>query len=517
VVPFAQVKKWLVSGRILRQLGRYSEAELATQRIAHVSKPFPTALLVRSLSLGGAAFADDTGERVELGLAAIARYGGRFARDLVRIPGLLVGAARRARALERGAGARPSPELDLSRPPLYLRADFQFGLRAGGAVGHVAGVLNALERFTAPPVFVTTDRVPTVRTGIETHVVVPGPDFCGYEELPALHFTAPLMRSALAALAGRRVAFVYQRYALYNMAGPELAGTLNVPLVLEYNGSEVWIARNWGRPLVHERLARRIESAVLKAAHLVVVVSRSISDEVRERGVPEARILVNPNGVDPERYSPAVGGEAVRQRLGLAGKRVLGFIGTFGRWHGAEILADAFAALLARRPGWRHELRLLMVGDGVTRPEVERRLRAHGLADLAVLTGSVPQEEGPAHLAACDVLVSPHAANADGSPFFGSPTKVFEYMAMGRGIVASNLGQIGEVLAHERTALLVEPGDALATAAACERLLDDPALARRLGEAARASVVASHTWTEHTRHIVEALRDVTARAPGAGR
>lgn len=517
VVPFPIVKQWLLSGRILGQIARYGRAELATHRIAHVSQPFPTALLVRSLSRGSAAFTDDAGERVELGAAALVRYGVLFARDLARIPGLLLGAVRRARALERRTAHLRSPELTLARPPLYLRADLQFGLRAGGSVGHVAGVLNALDRFAAPPVFVTPERVPTVREDVETHVVVPGPDFCGYEELPDVYFTGPLFEGALAALAGREPAFIYQRYAVFNMSGAELALERRVPLVLEYNGSEVWIARNWGRPLTHERLAHRIESALLRSAHLVVVVSRSIGDEVRERGVPDDRILVNPNGVDPERYSPSVSGAAVRRELGLEGRRVLGFIGTFGRWHGAEILADAFAALLARRPEWRQDLRLLMVGDGPTRPEVERRLRAHGVANLALLTGSVPQEDGPAHLAACDVLVSPHAPNSDGSPFFGSPTKVFEYMAMGRAIVASNLGQIGEVLTHEETALLVEPGDAHAIAAACERLLAEPSLARRLGEAARARVLALHTWTEHTRRIVQALGRVVGASSRSGR
>lgn len=517
-VPFPELKQWLADGRLLRHLARYQEAELATHRLAHVSKPFPTALLVRSLSRGRAAFTDDAGDRVELGVSTLARYGGLFARDLLRVPGLLLGAARRARTLERRAATSRRPELRLSRPPLYLRADLHFGLRAGGSVGHVAGVLNALGRIAAPPVFVTTDRVPTVRSDIETHVVVPGPDFCGYEELPAVHFTGPLVRGTRAALGGREVAFVYQRYAPYNMSGAELALAWRVPLVLEYNGSEVWIARNWGRPLRHERLARRIEDALLRAAHLVVVVSEPIRDELRARGVPADRILVNPNGVDPDRYSPDVDGGAVRRRLGLEGKRVLGFIGTFGRWHGAEVLADAFAALVDRRPEWGRDLRLLMVGDGLTRPEVERRLQARGVADRAVLTGSVPQEDGPAHLAACDVLVSPHTPNADGSPFFGSPTKVFEYMAMGRGIVASNLGQIGEVLQHEQTALLVEPGDALATAAACERLLADPPLARRLGQAARERALAHHSWTEHTRRIVEALGRVAApAAPAAGR
>jgi glycosyltransferase involved in cell wall biosynthesis len=170
---------------------------------------------------------------------------------------------------------------------------------------------------------------------------------------------------------------------------------------------------------------------------------------------------------------------------------------------------------MARRPEWRRAVRLLLIGDGLTRPEVERHLLDHGLGDLAVLTGSVPQEDGPAHLAACDVLVSPHVRNADGTPFFGSPTKVFEYMAMGKGLVASNLDQIGEVLRHGETALLVEPGDAEALAAGIERLLADEPLARRLGEAARRAVLASHTWTEHTRRIVEALAGRVSAGAGA--
>jgi hypothetical protein len=130
-VPFAEVKQWLLSGRILREIGRYPEAELATHRIAHVSKPFLTALLVRSLARRRASFSDDAGERVELSFTAIARLAGRFVRDLTRIPGLLSGAAWRARRRGGRAGSQAPQQLRLSRPPLYLRADFQFGLRAG--------------------------------------------------------------------------------------------------------------------------------------------------------------------------------------------------------------------------------------------------------------------------------------------------------------------------------------------------------------------------------------------------
>ena len=86
---------------------------------------------------------------------------------------------------------------------------------------------------------------------------------------------------------------------------------------------------------------------------------------------------------------------------------------------------------------------------------------------------------------------------------------------MGRGIVASKLDQIGEVLRHEETALLVEPGDADALAAGLARLLADEPLARRLGEAARKDALAHHTWSEHTRRIVEALRGL-GPAPAQG-
>jgi glycosyltransferase involved in cell wall biosynthesis len=129
-----------------------------------------------------------------------------------------------------------------------------------------------------------------------------------------------------------------------------------------------------------------------------------------------------------------------------------------------------------------------------------------------VLTGLVPQEEGPAHLAACDILASPHVANADGTPFFGSPTKLFEYMAMGKGIVASNLGQIGQVLEHNRTAWLVVPGDIDALVNGLEHLIDDETLRRTLGAEARREVVARYTWHEHTGRTIARLQEIVGAA-----
>jgi glycosyltransferase involved in cell wall biosynthesis len=107
------------------------------------------------------------------------------------------------------------------------------------------------------------------------------------------------------------------------------------------------------------------------------------------------------------------------------------------------------------------------------------------------------------------VLCSPHVSNPDGTPFFGSPTKLFEYMAMGKGIIASDLEQIGDVLEHNRTAWLVQPGDIDGLAHGLGRLIDDAALRQALGTAAREEVVARYTWRAHTHRIIEQLSQVS--------
>jgi glycosyltransferase involved in cell wall biosynthesis len=158
-------------------------------------------------------------------------------------------------------------------------------------------------------------------------------------------------------------------------------------------------------------------------------------------------------------------------------------------------------------PEYRKTTHLLMIGDGNTMSQVKSEINSFNIADNVTLTGIVPQEEGPAHLAACDLLASPHVPNPDGTPFFGSPTKLFEYMAMGKGIIASDLDQIGEVLEHDQTAWLVKPGDAESLMLGLKTMIDNPEINRRLGEAARREVVAKYTWKEHTRKIIEKLKE----------
>ncbi|HYO91553.1 MAG TPA: glycosyltransferase, partial [Pyrinomonadaceae bacterium] len=199
---------------------------------------------------------------------------------------------------------------------------------------------------------------------------------------------------------------------------------------------------------------------------------------------------------------PQIGGELIRQELGIgADETLVGFVGSFGPWHGVLALAEAIKLMPA---GAR--VRYLLVGSGTLREEVESRLREAGALGRVIFTGAVSHERVPALLDACDVLASPHVPLADGSPFFGSPTKLFEYMAMGKGIVASRLGQIADVLRHEETALLVEPADARELSEALMRLAKSRELRERLGEAARREAIAHHTWKHNAERVLEAYR-----------
>src|SRR5256712_9233343 len=174
-------------------------------------------------------------------------------------------------------------------------------------------------------------------------------------------------------------------------------------LIREFRGSEVWIEDDWGRRFRCRALFAGLEEVHLRHADMIVVVSEPLEEYLLGRGVERNRILLLKNGVDPERYRPDLPIGPVRRRLGLDGRTVIGFIGTFGRWHGAKVLARAALRVAGERPN----VRFLFVGDGVERPEAEAILAGASRREAAVFTGLVPQEEGPVHLAAMDVLVSP--------------------------------------------------------------------------------------------------------------
>jgi len=392
---------------------------------------------------------------------------------------------------------------------LFLRTDHWFSVKSGGSIAHLSGVICGLRAFGYETHVVSTDRFAGVKEDKQFYPCRPvyGPGR-NLPNLPEILYNNQLLNFIERHWSAWYPSFIYQRYSLANYTGVVCKEKYKVPFVCEYNGSFLWMSRYWDKHrLFHEKLMSRIEFLNLHAADIVVVVSQPLKDELASQGIDARKILVNPNGVDPDLYSPSIDGSGVRSQYNLDGRTVIGFIGTFGKWHGAEVLAKVFGRLLQEYPDYRNKVRLLMIGDGIMMPEVKARLKKLEVGESATLTGLIPQEEGPAHLAACDILVASHVPNRDATPFFGSPTKLFEYMAMGKGIVASDLDQIGEVLKHDYTAWLVKPGDIDSLMIGLKTLIDDEPRRVKLGKAAREEVVAKYTWKEHTHKIIEKLKE----------
>jgi len=185
-------------------------------------------------------------------------------------------------------------------------------------------------------------------------------------------------------------------------------------------------------------------------------------------------------------------------------------VSSFGPWHGVETTLEAFAVVKRRNPELVARSKLVLVGRGGGFDAARQLAASLGLSGDVVFTGPVPSEATPGMLAAADILLSPQVSNQDGSLFFGSPTKLFEYMAMGKPIIASDLAQIGEILADGDTAILTPPGDVPALADALERGFANPAGLMPLGKAARTLLESQHTWSVRISALDAALRDIGA-------
>lgn len=414
-------------------------------------------------------------------------------------------AARRIASLERetGRGRADASAQNGAGRVVYLRATPAPGTQPGGATSHINGVVNGLLAEGADVTLISNDLIAGLDENSVDLRLVPPDNRVMPRAAFDLHNGMLFTDAAAAMIAREPPSFIYQRYCRFSFAGVEASLGRGVPLFLEYNGSEVWIGKHWDRVEMLD-LLERCERLNLAAASRIFVISEVERNNLLDAGVPDHKIVVNPNGVDTGKFHPDVGGAAVRQKYHInEGTVVAGFLGTFGPWHGVLELADAIA-LVPREAN----IHFLLIGDGSLRHEVEERLRDSGDLDRVTMTGVVGHDQVPSFLDACDILVSPHVPLADGSEFFGSPTKLFEYMAMGKAIVASRLGQIGEVLVNGETAVLVEPGESVQLARALESLAGSDRGRSALGTAARAAAIAKHTWRRNAAIVLNAYREL---------
>ena len=289
---------------------------------------------------------------------------------------------------------------------------------------------------------------------------------------------------------------IFERYSLWSTAGVRAARRLGVPVVVEVNAPLVTEQAEF-RALALADEARAIEREVFGQADVLAVVSDALVAYVTQRGAEADRVRVVRNAVDTALFTPRVA--RTRPADVPDGAFVVGFSGSLKAWHGLETLLPAFCLLRGQLP----KAHLLVVGEGPRKAWVEGFAAGAGIGDAVTLTGWVGHQDLPGLIAAMDVATAPYPAS-DGNYF--SPLKLFEYLAVGRPVVASRIGQTAQVLDGTDAALLVPPSDPKALAAALLRVAQDPTLAARLAHSA-ALEGRKHDWADNARAIIALIEE----------
>lgn len=282
------------------------------------------------------------------------------------------------------------------------------------------------------------------------------------------------------------------------LLGPNLLRRCDVPYVGFTHGLEVTAAR--------ARVSRPLLRAIGRSAGAVTFVSEWCEEELRPAFGPGPRYELLPPAIDPAEYHAGVSGAAVRERHGLGGAPVVVCVSRMVERKGQDQLVRALPELRRRVPGTR----LLLVGDGPHRGTLEALAAEHGVADAVTFAGQVPDEELPAHFAAGDVFAMPCRERRGGLEVEAFGIVFLQAQAVGRPVVAGDIGGVADAVADGGT--LVDGGDLDAVTGAVADLLDDPERARDLGGRAARRVAAEATWDRRTERLRELLAAVTRSA-----
>jgi glycosyltransferase involved in cell wall biosynthesis len=238
-----------------------------------------------------------------------------------------------------------------------------------------------------------------------------------------------------------------------------------------------------------------------RGADYVLPVTQVLARHVENAGVPRDCLVVTPNGIDLDRLKPTGSIDDAKRSLNLGTGLVLGFVGFVRDWHGLDHIVD----LLAQEPDLQN-VRLLIVGDGPACDGLRDQAKRLHIADRVIITGVIPHDRLATYVSAMDIALQPHVTP------YASPLKLFEYMALGRAIIAPDMENIREILEPGVDSVLFTPGDQKTLSDAIRRLARDSELRVRLGAAAAAKIVARNlTWRSNAERVAMLVENFPSR------
>jgi PEP-CTERM/exosortase A-associated glycosyltransferase len=257
------------------------------------------------------------------------------------------------------------------------------------------------------------------------------------------------------------------------------------------------------------KMVRSIETWVCRKADHIGVLCQGLKDDLITRGIPSEKLTIIYNGVNADDFKPRQPDEEFIENYNLKGKKVIGFVGSFYRYEGLDLLIDAFAHTSTTMP----ESVLLLVGGGEMEKELRKKIQWLNLGEKVVMTGRVSHNCIPSIYALIDVLVYPRYSMR--LTELVTPLKPLEAMAMGKALVVSDVGGHRELIRNNETALLFPAGNKIALAESIESLLTDHALRGKMEKQGIEWVKENHTWDRTTSVYTEMYAKALEKYQGA--
>jgi glycogen(starch) synthase len=374
-------------------------------------------------------------------------------------------------------------------------------------------IINAQRRYGMDPVVLTSSKHEPAFTENPEHF-----EGTTYYRIP------PQKQALIPANLGvvyellRQIATIYQqqRFDLIHAHSPSLCGlaamlfSLKTHIHFVYEVRAFWEdaavdAGKYAAGSFKYRMERALETLVLWRAHAVTTIATYLKQDIEQRRGKRGNVFLIPNGVDAERFQPIPPDEKLRQELGIAPHdQVIGFIGSFYRFEGLNVLFQALAILKAQ--GIKYKA--ILVGGGEMDAEWRRLAADLQLTDVH-FTGRVPHTDVLRYYSIMDLCVYPRLKEQITE--LVTPLKPLEAMAMGKLVIGSDVGGISELLEHGKGGLLFPAENAEALAQLLRTILDEPSRYENLIEAGKEIVKRNYSWNSHVERYYQIYNAVLSQ------
>jgi PEP-CTERM/exosortase A-associated glycosyltransferase len=293
-----------------------------------------------------------------------------------------------------------------------------------------------------------------------------------------------------------------------------VAGRLGIPVVYEIRAFWEDAAVSHGtyrHNSLQYRLVRGCETWVCRRVDHIGVLCQGLKDDLITRGIPSGKLTIIYNGINADDFKPRKPDQEFIENYELKSKKVIGFIGSFYRYEGLDLLIDAFAHISAMMP----DSVLLLVGGGEMEKELKEKVKKLSLNERVVFPGRISHDRIPGVYALMDVLVYPRYSMR--LTELVTPLKPLEAMAMGKALVASDVGGHRELIRNNETGLLFPAENKFALAESIGSLLRDRAFREKIETLGIEWVRKTHPWDKTTSVYTEVYAKALEKYQGASR